>query len=167
MNRYVTYNAAGELTGAYIQDVHPDHADCHIEVDGETYDNWHSFCANEARDGLTPLPPSSTAQPTEAQIVAAYEKALDDHIDATARAYGYISIITAISYAEEPAVPKFQAEGQALRAWRSLCYAYGHEVMAAVKAGERTMPTVEGLIEELPPLALDYPGTFAMGAATM
>jgi hypothetical protein len=48
-------------------------------------------------------------------------------LDTQAQAWGYDNIFTACTYADEPAVPQFQAEGQALRAWRSqtwsLCYA--------------------------------------------
>lgn len=104
---------------------------------------------------------AADAAPTEAQIVAGYEAALDAHIDAAARSLGYLSILSAISYAEEPAVPRFQLEGQALRAWRSLCYAKGHAVLAAVKAGERQAPTHSQLIAELPALVLPDAADFA------
>jgi hypothetical protein len=90
------------------------------------------------------------SRPTEAEVLAAYEKAVDDHMNAHARALDYDSLLSAISYAEEPAVPKFQLEGQALRAWRSLCWAKCHEVLNAVKAGERAAPTHDELIAELP-----------------
>ena len=75
-------------------------------------------------------------------------------MNSTAFARGYDSIATAISYAEEPAVPKFQNDGKAFRAWRSLVWAYAYEQLAAVKAGERTQPTVEDFLLELPDLEL-------------
>ncbi len=51
--RYVTFNPdTGALTGAYLQDLHATHADCHIEVDAERYDSWTRFRANAARDAL-------------------------------------------------------------------------------------------------------------------
>ena len=40
-------------------------------------------------------------------------------LDAAAVDCGYESILAAISYAEEPAVPAFSAEGKKFRAWRS------------------------------------------------
>ena len=38
---------------------------------------------------------------------------------AKARELGYTNIFTAVTYADEAAVPQFQREGQALREWRS------------------------------------------------
>lgn len=72
------------------------------------------------------------------------------HIDAQAQALGYDNIYTAVSYAEEPAVPLFQQQGRALRSWRSLVWAASREVMAAVEAGTRSVPTAEELIAALP-----------------
>ena len=45
------------------------------------------------------------------------------HLNATARYLGYDSVGDAIAYADEPAVPAYQAEGKALRTWRSLVWA--------------------------------------------
>ena len=56
--------------------------------------------------------------------------------------------------ADEPAVPRFQAEGLVFREWRSLCWAHCYAVLDAVNAGEREIPTSVELIAELPPLAL-------------
>ena len=65
---------------------------------------------------------------------------------------GYNDIKSAVTYADEPAVPKFQAEGLVFREWRSLCWAHYYAAMAAVHLGERAIPTAEELIAELPPL---------------
>ncbi|SFD83190.1 hypothetical protein [Massilia yuzhufengensis] len=158
---YVTYDpATGALTGAYIQAPHESHIGCMIEVTPEVHAEWVKYRANEARDGVELLLAESPALP-EAVIVAMYEQAVDQHIDTGARAYGYMSILTAISYAEEPAVQRFQLEGQALRAWRSLCYAKCHEVLAAVKAGARAQPTVGQLLAEMPLIDLPPPESFA------
>ena len=89
----------------------------------------------------------------------AYRKAAQDHLDKLAQAHGYDSIASAVTYAEEPAVPKFQAEGQAFRAWRSLVWAFGYEQLALVEAGERPAPTIAEFIAELPPLDLPAPST--------
>ena len=51
-------------------------------------------------------------------------------------------------------MPKFQDDGIAFRSWRSLVWAYAYEQLAAVKAGERTQPTVEAFLLELPELEL-------------
>lgn len=54
---YVTFDAAGNLTGSYFQLLHPDHEDCHIRVDEPQRLQWVNYRANEARDGLELLPP--------------------------------------------------------------------------------------------------------------
>lgn len=92
--------------------------------------------------------------PSVEQILKPYETAVQAHMDASARAAGYDDIKTAVTYADEPAVEKFQQEGQAFRAWRSLCWAYCYEQLAAVQADQRPQPTVEELIGELPALVL-------------
>lgn len=80
-----------------------------------------------------------------------YENAVQMHMDAAAKRHGYDNIMTAVSYAEENAVPKFQAEGQAFRAWRSLCWAYCYAQLEAVMTQARAQPTVEDFVAELPP----------------
>jgi hypothetical protein len=99
-------------------------------------------------------PPVESPAPTEAQVVADYMRSVQKHLDATALSYGYDNIVSAVSYADEPAVARYQAEGQAFRAWRSLCWAKCEEVLAAVKAGERDAPTHAQLIDELPALSV-------------
>lgn len=89
------------------------------------------------------------------QALAAKEAVVQDHMDAIARSLSYESMADAITYAEEPAVPKFQYEGQALRAWRSLVRAHYQQVFADVLSGSRAIPTDEDLIAELP--GLDVP----------
>ena len=121
-------------------------------LDGTTYDGlvWHD----------------STPKPTLAEIEAAWAgveaeqikngiiTAVQSHMDATAQSSGYDDIKTACTYADEPAVPKFQSEGQTFRAWRSLVWAYCYAQLDAVTAGERTVPTADVLIAELPKLTL-------------
>lgn len=97
-----------------------------------------------------PVPPALTQE----QVVAAYSAAVQSHLDAAARDAGYDNINTAVSYANEPSVVKFQIEGAALRAWRSLCWAYCYAQLAAVEAQEREQPPIEALIAELPSLVL-------------
>ena len=98
-----------------------------------------------------PPPPPPTAE----QIRAALTDAVYAHMNAAAQARGYDDIKAAVTYAEEPAVPLFQAEGRALRAWRSLVWAHCYQVLADAQAGTRAIPTAAQLIAELP--ALDLP----------
>jgi hypothetical protein len=79
---------------------------------------------------------------------------VDLHLNGQAQALGYASIQTAVSYADEDAVPRFQHEGRALRRWRSLVYAACYQSLAAFEAGEIEEPTLAGLIERLPAFEL-------------
>ena len=107
---------------------------------------------NEYIDGEFTEPPEPEISPEEmrAQKVSLVQV----HLDAAAQAINYDSIATAISYAEEPVVPKFQAEGQALRAWRSLVWEKCYQIFDDVQAGNRPVPSDEELISELPALQL-------------
>jgi len=101
----------------------------------------------------------ASAQAASAAIAAAQLKpmltaAVQSHLDATAQAHGYDNIYTACTYADEPAVAQFQAEGQALRAWRSRVWAHCHQVMAEVMAATRPVPTAAELVAELPALVM-------------
>lgn len=86
-------------------------------------------------------------QPTLDQLVADITTAVQAHLDAAARAAGYDDIRSVVTYADEPAVPKFQADGQAFRAWRSLVWAKCYELLAAGK-----QLTAEAVIAQLPQL---------------
>ena len=95
--------------------------------------------------------------PTADQIAAARVAAVQAHMDAAAAARGYDDIKTAVTYADEPAVPRFQAEGQAFRAWRSLVWAHCYQVLDDVQSGRRAIPSEADLIAELPALHIAYP----------
>lgn len=104
---------------------------------------------NAGRAILTDPAPESPAA-TIARLTAIVQSHLDD----AARAAGYDNIYTAVSYADEPAVPKFQLEGAAFRAWRSLVWAAANAIRAEVEAGTRAVPTAAQLIAALPTLTL-------------
>lgn len=108
-------------------------------------------------DGESFATPPAPPAPPPSLTVADYEAAVDKYLDDTAYLYGYNSLISAITYADEPAVPAFQVEGQAFRACRSLTWAKCREVLTAYENGERTAPTIAELLAELPPLELPPP----------
>lgn len=87
--------------------------------------------------------------PTAEQIMSRLKTRVQSWLDGQARALGYDDIKAAVSYAEEPAVPRFQQEGQALRRLRSLVWARYDEILNAVQAGQRPVPTEAELIAEL------------------
>jgi hypothetical protein len=95
------------------------------------------------------------APPAPAPLVLAdYVENVQRHMDAAARGYGYDSILSAVTYADEPAFPQFQTEGTAMRAWRSTVWAACYSIMADVEAQTRTAPTIAELIAELPSLTI-------------
>lgn len=92
---------------------------------------------------------SVTSELTDDEKIAVYRAAVGRHIDQQARTLGFDSIITAVSYADEPADPLNQSYGQALRAWRSECWGKCREVLAAWQGGG-VAPTTDELIASLP-----------------
>ena len=87
--------------------------------------------------------------------VVLYENAVQRHLDAKAEEFNYDNMWTAVTYAEEPAVPKFQNDGRALRAWRSLVWQKCYEILAEVNNNVRPAPTLEELIAELPEFSME------------
>lgn len=99
------------------------------------------------------LPQDEPKSPEE--IKAALVNAVQRHMDGTAAAFGYDNILSAVTYADESTVPKFQEDGMKFRAWRSLVWGKCYEVMGQVERRERDIPTAEQLISELPLLDMD------------
>ena len=91
------------------------------------------------------------AEPDIAALVKQKVESVRCYLDAGARLLGYDDIATAVSYADEPAVPEFQAEGKALREWRSLVWAKANQTLAAVGEGEMDMPSDEVFLSQLAP----------------
>jgi hypothetical protein len=92
--------------------------------------------------------PGPTAERVQEMLTALVQR----HLDAQARALGYDDIKSAVTYADEPSVVKFQSEGRALRAWRSSVWQACIEILDQVKAGARDVPSAAELIAALPPL---------------
>jgi hypothetical protein len=153
---YVTCRADGSLDGAYFQ-IPPDaHLTNLIRVDDEAIRlQWMLYQANDARDGLELLPPTPAPTPSPKQVIAQYMAAVQQHMDGEAVRFGYDNLVSVITYADEPAVPRYQAEGQAFRAWRSLVWEKCEEVLAAVQAGDRDPPTYDQLVAELPVVGIE------------
>lgn len=84
-----------------------------------------------------------------ALATVAFEQAIQDELDADAKAKGYDSILSACSYAA--ASNPFQAEAKLYVTRRGNAWAYCYQELDKVKAGTREMPTIEQIISELPP----------------
>lgn len=100
----------------------------------------------ESGSVLPPLPPPP---PSADEIKQTMIDAIQRHLDATAKTRGYDGILSLASYAVS-AHPPFAAEGRAGADWRDAVWGYGYQVLAAIQAGTRTIPTPEALIAELP-----------------
>lgn len=99
-------------------------------------------------DGSVFSPPPESPEATQKRLT----DAVQGKLDATAKAHGYDSIISACSYASAPNT--YQAEGQAFLAWRAACWDACIVVLTQVQAGQRAVPTEAELLAELPVLVL-------------
>lgn len=91
-----------------------------------------------------------TPEEIQAMLTAKVQK----YLDTTAQKLGYDSCLSMCSYVNT-GVTKFDEEGEAFRKWRSAVWAKGYEILDAVKAGTREIPTEEELFAELPAIELD------------
>ena len=104
--------------------------------------------AEEAAALLAPPPP------TKEQKVQAVKAAVQGLMDSAAQSAGYDDIKSAVTYADEPEVPKFQNEGRAFRRWRSDVWFRCYALLADVDGGTIPEPTIEELIAMLPSLVM-------------
>lgn len=82
---------------------------------------------------------------------AEYAKAIQDHVDATARARGHNGPATLASYVSST-VPAWAIEAQTFVAWRDAVWVYAYGELAKVQAGIRPQPTVDEIVSELAPI---------------
>lgn len=78
------------------------------------------------------------------------ERAVQRHLDTVAQSWSYDDMRAACTYADEPAVSQFQAEGSALRAWRSLCWAACYALLNETIISGTQRPSVAQVIAALP-----------------
>ncbi|MBU0593368.1 MAG: hypothetical protein KKH74_06475 [Gammaproteobacteria bacterium] len=83
------------------------------------------------------------------QIVAVLTSTVQMHLDNVARQRGYDGILSACSYATSSHAA-FKAEGQACVDWRDAVWSACYQIMGAVQAGDRAVPTEGELILLLP-----------------
>jgi len=124
-----------DLDGAFIPPVP-------LNTDYAEYLKWVAA-------GNTPQVPLVSPESLQVALVTLVQGLMDTK----ARAFGYDNLTTAVTYADEPTVPKFQEEGQAFRAWRSLVWDTAYSILADVQAGHRPFPTVT----EVPSLLPEFP----------
>jgi len=90
------------------------------------------------------------AAAVQAQLEAAITTAVQAQLDATAVAHGYDDVLSACSYAAQPAGSAFQAEGLAFLTWRSEVWTQAYATLAAVDAGTAQLPTPAQAVASMP-----------------
>lgn len=109
-----------------------------------------------AEEGKDPVP-EPTQEEREGLRRGEAQRLMKALVDAHAGGLGFDDMRDALSFCDEPTVPKFQEQALLLRAWRSRAYAWfeSEEVQAAVVRGEFTEESLAGA----PPLYEVAPGT--------
>lgn len=97
--------------------------------------------------GVEAIPPEEIAANLKRQVADAVQR----HLDAAAAERNYASAAAAVSYVGDPN-PQWDAEGRAVRDWRSAIWTACFAALNAVLAGERPPLTPEEMVAELPPL---------------
>lgn len=87
---------------------------------------------------------------TPAQLQAAFAAAIQQWLDATAKAFGYDNINTAVSYANSTK-DLWQRQALALIAWRDNVWAAAIDLLAQVEAGTTEIPTSDEAVIALMP----------------
>lgn len=94
---------------------------------------WNRTTWDLRNKDVEPLPPPEEV--TDAVMQKRAEALAQGALDKVARSLGYDNILTAVTYADEPAFEKFQVEGRRLRRLRSLVWAECYSMLAEVQAG--------------------------------
>jgi hypothetical protein len=89
--------------------------------------------------------------PTVEEQKAAYEFAVQSHLDATAQTRGYDNTYTCLSYLSSTD-EIWKRESNAFNAWRDSVWRKAHEILNAFMAGKIEQPTIEEVIAQLPPI---------------
>ena len=100
-------------------------------------------------EGNTP-DPEFTNEEIAAIKIKAIESAIQSELDEDAKLSGYDNINTAVSYAGEASVGKFQTQGKAFSKRRSLAWEYAYATLASYLAGDISEPTIEEMITGMP-----------------
>lgn len=78
-----------------------------------------------------------------------FAAAIQSHVDDAAKSKGYADGVALAGYSTST-IPTWAAEAQAFIAWRDQVWIYAYTELAKVQGGQRTTPTVEALVAELP-----------------
>ena len=101
--------------------------------------------------------PDPTEEEQQAALVERFRSAIQSWMDEEAVKLGYDNVLSACSYINT-GNPKFDAEGEGFRQWRSAVWAKGYELIDEVISGKREVPDDPAdVIALLPELVIVYP----------
>ena len=100
---------------------------------------------------LTPAEIEEHAAAAGAALKQQVADAVQRHLDEAVAVRNYSSAAAAVSYVGDPN-PRWDAEGRAVRAWRSAVWTACFAALDDVLAGKREPLTPEQMVAELPPL---------------
>lgn len=89
------------------------------------------------------------AAQAQAALLESFRAAIQSHVDETARTRAYDSGNSLAGYIASTN-PTWAAEAAAFVAWRDAVWTYAHTELDKVKNGQRSTPTVDSFIAELP-----------------
>lgn len=98
---------------------------------------------------LEPPPPEPPPPPTAEEMLAAFTKAIDAHVEATARTRRYNGAAHMASYVAST-VPVWAAEAQAFVAWRDQVWLYSLTELDAIQTGAKPIPDLTDFLAALP-----------------
>lgn len=114
-----------------------------IPPDADTLD------AREFRAAVAADPSCVADEPAPPMTEAAAIAAIQQRLDAQAKAWGYDSALSAASYATSNR-SRFRAEGEAIRDWRDATWERGYEILAQAQAGQIAVSSIPELLALLP-----------------
>jgi hypothetical protein len=89
-------------------------------------------------------------EPSAEDIEKNYVSITQNYLDSTAKNYGYDSILSAVSYAEDTFNQTYQLEGKAFLNWRSNVWTTAYPVIDKIKNKEIETPNTVTYISMLP-----------------
>lgn len=116
---------------------------------------WDNKEGVQRERDMTPAEEAQHASDIAAALIPTevdYVNAVQNLLDATARARQYDNILSACTYVGSN-VQKFRDEGQACLNWRGAVWAKCYDLLAQVKAGTLAQPTIPELLAMLPVMA--------------
>lgn len=84
-----------------------------------------------------------------AELKAAFQSAIETHVDAVARARNFRHADSARGHANST-VPEWRADADAFIAWADTVWIHAFTELAKVEAGQRAVPPIVDFLAELP-----------------